>query len=142
MQRIHTACFFVFFLALALFTACESEAPTVAENEPDFQAFHGRFLTDPGFQMAHIVFPLEGIPAGAETEAELNDYKWGKEDWVLHQPFDKGESGFHSEFVHLEPGLIAERITHHNGRYGMLRRWALLGNDWYLIYYAGLNALE
>ncbi len=128
-------------LGLAFFTSCESETAVPAEKD-DFQSFYDRFLHDEAYQMEHIVFPLEGIPAGAETEEDLASYKWEREDWTVHRPMDPVESGFISEFVELEPGLIAERIVHQSGRYGMMRRFARLGSDWYLIYYAGMNALE
>jgi hypothetical protein len=37
---------------------------------------------------------------------------------------------------------MVERIVHQSGEYGMMRRFARLGGQWYLIYYAGLNSIE
>lgn len=138
--------FFLPSLLLGLFfigTSCESESaqPSSSEQE-DFAAFYQRFLNDADYQMAHIVFPLEGIPAGAESQADMIDFKWSEADWQPHRPMDPIESGFESEFIELEPGLMVERIMHNSGSYGMMRRFARLGNDWYLIYYAGMNALR
>ncbi len=145
MSKLNTTSVSLLGLLLAftlLAVSCENDAAVPMEQSADdFEAFYHQFLTDEDYQMAHIVFPLEGIPAGVESEAEMIGFKWQPEDWMPHRPMDPIESGFESEFVELEPGLMVERIVHHSGSYGMMRRFARFGNEWYLIYYAGMNAI-
>ena len=35
--------------------------------------------------------------------------------------------------------MVVEYIVHKNGKFGMERRFAKFGDEWNLIYYAGLN---
>ncbi len=120
--------------------SCNSSDESL-QVQDDFADFYEQFLSDPEFQLAHITFPLEGIPSGAETRADLEGFFWQKEDWQVHKPYDPRKTGFETEFVRLSDGLMVERITHKDGGYGMMRRFARLGGDWYLIYYAGLNEI-
>ena len=113
----------------------------VAFADEDFTEFYNRFLSDADFQLARITVPLEGIPPGAE-ESDLDNFHWGRDDWQVHQPFDPAATGFATEFVDIGRDVIVERIVHTSGEYGMMRRFARLGGQWYLIYYAGLNSLE
>ncbi len=125
--------------------AAESEAAEIAAELPDgkyggFPEFYERFMTDSIFQMEHITFPLQGLPSDAKSnDFANNEFRWQKEDWVMHQAFDPEKSGFKVEFIPISPSVIQERITHHTGQYGMMRRFAKLGDEWFLIYYAGLN---
>ncbi len=108
----------------------------------DFPEFYQRFMTDSLFQIEHITFPLQGLPSDAKSNDFSNeDFRWQKENWVMHRAFDSSKSGFQVEFIPISPSVIQERITHHTGQYGMMRRFAKLGDEWFLIYYAGLNRL-
>lgn len=108
----------------------------------DFETFYNRFMKDSLYQMDHIMFPLEGMPDNADSSAIANGFHWDEDNWVIHHKFDPAESGFHSEFIPLGDGVIQEKIIHRSGEYGMLRRFAKLSDEWYLIYYAGLNPLR
>lgn len=108
----------------------------------DFIAFYERFLQDSLFQMEHINFPLEGIPDNALKDSQLREnFRWQKEHWIMHRPIQKDGTGFSSTFSQLGP-IIIEEILHESGQYGMLRRFANSGEEWRLIYYAGLNPLK
>ncbi len=131
--------FFLLLIGSSIFLlACNREQP----DNSDFDAFYQRFLTDSLYQMAHIQFPLEGIPNNAQHPAELEQFRWQKEKWRMHRPFDPDSTGFRSEFSTFGDELIIERIEHESGEYGMERRFTRQGDGWYLIYYAGLNPFE
>lgn len=134
----------VLFLLIALgagLVSCESsiEAPAA---DAGFTTFYERFLSDEDYQLAHIVFPLEGLPPAMEDAAAAREFRWQRTDWQVHQPLDPVESGFRSSFLALENGLMVEQIRNAEGTYGMERRFARMGGEWYLIYYAGLNELQ
>lgn len=110
----------------------ESELPA------DFASFLDRFSKDSLYQMAHISFPLSGLPAYADsmTVAESN-FKYYPEDWVMHKPFS-GQNNFEQNFQIAGEGLVIERIGNKDG-FSMQRRFAKLSNEWHLIYYAAIN---
>ncbi len=111
-------------------------------SDKDFEVFYERFLRDSLYQMEHITWPLEGIPDNVGSEEEAAGFRWERKDWIMHRPFDES-TGFRSEFTPISEDLVIERIVHESGDYGMLRRYARLGDEgWQLIYYAGLNPLR
>ncbi len=136
---------FVLFLIVCL-SACSSnttEAPVEGLTSlPEFNAFYEQFHSDSLFQMEHIIFPLEGLPANADslTFAEDN-FRWQKEDWLMHRSLEDG-AGFSRDFQVLGDQIVVEYVRHSSGQVGMIRRFAKMGDKWYLIYYAGLNRLK
>lgn len=121
--------------------ACERAAEPPSAPPDDFGDFYRRFLSDADYQLAHITFPLEGLPASATAE-DLGTFYWQRDDWQIHRPFDPQATGFETEFIPIGHDVMVERITHKDRPFGMMRRYARLGDEWYLIYYAGLNELE
>ncbi len=112
-------------------------------NVHDFETFYDQFHRDPDYQMAHISFPLEGLPSNADAQTiAAGDFRWEAEDWQLHQPFQTENTEFERAFIAFGDDLVIEKITHKNGPFGTVRRFARLGGEWYLIYYAGLNRME
>lgn len=110
---------------------------------PDgFADFFEKFHQDSLFQMAHTTFPLEGIPANADSlDLVTNSFRWQADSWIMHRPFNSMDGQFKRKFVPLGDDLVVEQIKGVQGQYGMQRRFAREGNDWYLIYYAGMNRL-
>lgn len=136
----------ILFLFSITFLSCkQKEASSAAPGDTlpeDFVTFYERFLQDSLYQMEHINFPLEGIPDNALKDNEtLTDFRWQAEHWIMHRPIEKDGTGFSSSFSQLGP-IIIEEILHESGQYGMLRRFANSGDEWRLIYYAGLNPLK
>lgn len=133
------------FLFISLF-ACQQNSTTteqsVDKNLSEFEAFYDRFHLDSAYQMAHINFPLEGLPAQADS-AELvdNNWRWQKEDWTMHKPFNRYDNNFKREFLPVGSTMIVEKITDGKTGFSMTRRFAKLDDEWYLIYYAGMNML-
>lgn len=108
----------------------------------DFATFYEQFHNDPDFQIAHISFPLEGLPSNADAETiAAGDFRWEAADWQLHKTFDESNAEFERELITFGGDMVIEKITHKNGQYGTVRRFAKLGGEWYLIYYAGLNRI-
>jgi len=82
---------------------------------------------DSVFQMARIQFPLMGK---GDTAA------WRADEWLLHRPVDFSRSDFTQEIAPIGEDILVERIVHKMGDFRLLRRWARLDDEWFLIYYA------
>ncbi|MCB0630515.1 MAG: hypothetical protein R2824_12985 [Saprospiraceae bacterium] len=135
-------------LIILIISACKREQAVkdqvnaTVDLPEDFLDFYQRFLTDSLYQMEHILFPLQGLPDKADsTVLAENNFRWQMDDWVMHRPIDK-ESGFSVNLQPVTETIIKEQIQHESGLYGMERRYAFMDDGWYLIYYAGLNALN
>jgi hypothetical protein len=138
--------FFYIFVGWALLAtafSCNQPGDSPANNTGDFEDFYRRFHEDEAYQMAHITFPLEGLPAHADSELlAAGTFRWDMEDWEPHRPFDATNSEFRRELTALGDDLVIEKIVHRSGAFGTLRRFARLGGEWYLIYYAGMNRMQ
>lgn len=141
--------YFALLLPLYFF-ACQNsqQAPPVTEPAAQaglpegFAAFYQKFHSDSLFQMEHIVFPLEGLPDNADsTLITTNDFRWQAEEWRMQRQFDFEMSEFKRDIVPLNDRMVLERIVHQGGEFGVVRRFAIVGGEWHLIYYAGLNRL-
>jgi len=122
-------------------------APPIAETETatipdDFEDFYNQFHSDSAYQIAHILFPLEGIPPTADSlTLAQGSYRWQQSDWTIHRPFDAMNGEFIRELRRISDEMVVEQIRHNSGQYGMQRRFARFTDGWYLIYYAGMNKL-
>ena len=127
--------------------ACQSDnANYSAESEAtalEFQEFYDQFHADSSYQMAHIVFPLQGLPTNADsTTVAEGGFYYQASDWKLNQAFDEATTGFKSHFKMLAPQIIEETTVDRTGRFGMVRRWAKMSDEWMLIYFTGLNVIS
>lgn len=128
---------------LIFLNACSQNTGEEASAMQEFEKFYQAFHQDEAFQFQHISFPLEGLPAHADAETiAANDFVWEAEDWVMQRPFDFSNGKFHRELVTFGDDLVVEKIVHQNSKFGTIRRFAKLGKEWYLIYYAGLNRIQ
>src|SRR5690606_39402780 len=117
-----------------------SEAAAMT-GDKDFDTFYMRFHRDTAYQMAHITFPLEGLPPDAVNATEsLESYRWQRADWQPHQLFN--DPDYARTFRNKDDLMIEETLRHKSGEFGMLRRFAKMGDDWFLIYYAAPNRLK
>lgn len=117
----------------------DAEAPAAL---PDgFRTFYEKFHQDSAYQMAHIRFPLEGIPEREEEDTNLKNFYWEKENWTIHKGFNAMEGAFIRDFQPIGKDLVIEKIRHASANFGMQRRWSRDGEDWFLIYYAAMNEL-
>jgi len=110
-----------------------------AYNASEFQTFYDQFHKDSLFQVNHITFPLEGLPPQADSLTFVKGYRWQKEDWRMQKPIDTSSGEFSKTYSNLGSDMIIEHITHETGQFGIQRRFAKIGGEWNLIYYAALN---
>lgn len=126
-------------LAALLLLGCK----TRKADYSDFEQFYDQFMQDSSFQVQHINFPLEGLPDNAVDYGEdLSTFRWTAETWRMHRPIDFEKTKMQQNFQTLGEELIIENIIDPNYGYGMVRRWAKLGGEWSLIYYAGMNPVQ
>ncbi len=120
------------------------ETETTSFTAPEsFVDFYQRFHRDSLFQIEHIIFPLEGLPDDADSlTIALGSFRWKRENWQMQRPFDFEMSEFGREIKKVAPGTIEEIIYHKKLPYVIVRRFSYLGDDWYLIYYAGMNRIR
>ncbi|MEM1322889.1 MAG: hypothetical protein AAGG75_21670 [Bacteroidota bacterium] len=125
----------------------EPTSPPVAAAPPseglkDFEQFYQQFHSDSTYQLAHILFPLEGIPPSADSLTLVQGgFRWQANEWTLHREFDDMDGEFVRDLRVLSEDMILEQIQHNSGQYGMERRFARFDDGWYLIYYAAMNKL-
>ena len=115
-----------------------------SENKPDipsdFLLFYTKFHTDSLYQVGHISFPLEGMPAYNDSLAWAQpDFKWTKEDWVMHKILDERKDDFLENLVPMGKDLIFEFTPTSDKKLWVARRFLKSNGEWNLIYYAGVN---
>jgi hypothetical protein len=132
---------FLFSILIIGLWGCTENEQNVAETGISFEAFYERFLTDSGYQLAHIEFPVEGLPPNPDMA--MDDFQWQQSDWQIQKKIDPETTGFQSRFEHISDGFVIEIILHKSGKYAMERRFARLSeNEWMLIYYAALHPVN
>lgn len=113
------------------------------EQYADFVAFYERFHRDSAYQMAHVQFPVEGLPSGADSLTVMrDDFVWTPENWRIHRRIDFDNSDFTQQLIPVTDDLIVERITHKTGQFSMERRFTRWEGEWHLTYFVGLNNQE
>lgn len=142
MTSMKSKIFFAGMLFLLLL-ACKdkpAEDDAMVDLPADFQEFYNRFHSDSAFQMESIVFPLEGKPSGisAEEIRYAGGFKWQKDVWKLHKPFEDLDNEFEREYE-LFGDMVIEVIKVKGSSIGMERRFAKINGEWTLIYYSAMN---
>ncbi len=131
---------------LVLIQSCQQPAPAPAEDgilPVDFQVFYELFHRDSLFQMEHIRFPLEGLPDYADSlTIAAGQYFWEAEEWVIHQQQLLDDPEFTREVSMFGDFVVRERFVHKERPLLTERRFSKEGDDWFLIYYAGLNTFH
>lgn len=108
----------------------------------DFDTFYERFLTDSTFQMSRINFPLQGLPANADSTHFATGFNWEAQNWDIHKKIDYVELGYQRELQKNSEYLVTETLTSPQG-YGVQRRFMVNAKgEWFLIYYAALNIVN
>lgn len=116
-------------------------AGELGELPQDFLAFFDRFHADSAYQMAHILFPLEGLPATLEPDTlpRLQRFFWQRADWRLHKPLADPSGEFENWFEIKDQQIIEHWIRMKGTAMQMYRRFAKLDEDWFLIYYQDMR---
>ncbi len=107
----------------------------------DFLTFFNRFHTDSLYQMAHILFPLEGLPNSvkADEAQDTTRFFWQKKEWKQHNLFTDPSHHFEHWYEVTGDRLIDHWIQMKGTNMFIHRRFAKLEDGWYLIYYAGMR---
>ena len=130
--------FVVVFAATAYYKVVLSNNDIEVE---DFEAFYEKFLNDSTFQLERINFPLEGLPAQADSIDFADGYHWTKEQWEIHKNVDVEKLGYEREL--METDYLVKEVLYHPQGWGLERRFMVNeGGEWYLVYYAAPNAVK
>jgi len=137
---LYSGSFLILINLIFLLTGCknsDSVEQTVAlYDTEEFKTFLDSFSRDSAFQIGHIAFPLEGMPAPKDSTYILDpDFRWTPQTWVLHKPYDDYNGTFSRSYIDLAGGIVIERVSDNSGLYTMERRFAKLSVGWNLIYY-------
>ena len=140
---------YILLFGFTFFFACKNKQTAPASTGADqqeaplpegFAEFYQRFHSDSVFQVEHIVFPLAGLPDQADSAMVAGgNFYWQAENWKMQKAIDFELSEYERQLLPLNKMLVEEHIVHKNGQFGMVRRFANMGNGWNLIYYAGMN---
>lgn len=132
-------------LAIAVLALCVGGCkwPQQAKDLSDFSAFYERFHNDSLYQMEHILFPIDGFPSAMDTSlASIPDFRWTEDLWRMHRPFKFEGSGFKQELNVFGDDVVTEQVIHETGSFAMMRRFARIDGEWYLIYFADMNPVK
>ena len=69
-------------------------------------------------------------------------FSWQAEDWILHRKPLSDSPDFQREIKIVSSTVIVERFVHVERPLAAERRFVKFGDDWQLIYYAGLNTFR
>ena len=106
----------------------------------EFIEFYDKFGADSIFQLAQIVFPLQGTRRKVDSlDIVPEDFTWKQDGWVLHKPYDDKNETFQRSLTDFKGTVVIENIETENGQYSMERRFAKLSSGWHLIYYRELG---
>jgi hypothetical protein len=105
-----------------------------------FKHFYSEFHKDSLFQIAHVTFPLEGLPDLTDPEY-IGDEKffWSADQWRFHNAMNSDNPKFKVSYTNMGNVLIIETVTDIKYDLTMIRRFAFSNGQWALIYYAGMN---
>ncbi len=146
---------FLLFLSLFATIACKQKQPAnpvvttsktqkTPELSAEFLEFYKRFHQDSAFQMAHIIWPLEGnstMTTDGDKVVQI-PVKRNPSEWVMHKPLDSADSDFVQNWSFFDENVIEETIKYSAANYGMRRRWAKVAGEWHLIFYSDMQELR
>lgn len=137
--------FTLLFLSFLLILSCQSPISQADQQglPDDFVKFYERFHTDSLYQMAHIRFPLEGMPTQADSSSILpGAFYWTQDQWIMHKPIDPESKEFKREFKPYSADMIVETIRQNDIKFVTMRRFFKQDGEWYLIYYMAPNKVK
>jgi len=109
----------------------------------DFVAFFNQFHIDTAYQMAHIIFPLEGLPnsTGDGDTTSTTRFFWQRDDWKIHNRFNDPGNNFDHWYEVKNDRIIEHWMQMKGTNLYMWRRFAKLKDGWFLIYYQGMRPM-
>ncbi|HNG06650.1 MAG TPA: hypothetical protein PKU98_09115, partial [Saprospiraceae bacterium] len=94
---------------------------------------------DSFYQIEHCVFPMEGLPDQADSSLNTAGFRWTPENWRMHKELSDTSSGMKRTWDIISDQMVNERMLNEQQGIGMERRFAKMNDEWYLIYYVGVN---
>jgi hypothetical protein len=144
-----------FFATVSIFTvsllifgeSCKKKSSLNREEKgalpKDFVAFYDKFHKDSAYQMAHITFPLDGLPTHADSSVFDNGgFRWQKENWRMHRLENFSDSLFIRQFDNPTEGYVLEVVKQKDTPFGIMRRFFKRGEEWFMIYYSDMNTIQ
>lgn len=119
-----------------------SEAEIITELPEDFTVFLDKFLSDSIFQIEHISFPLEGLPADADSMTIVNGYTFKRDEWRAHKPLDEEDDYFQQSFRVISKDLVFEYIQSSDKAFFLERRYIRHTDGWKLVYFQDLQMMN
>lgn len=115
----------------------------MARLEPDFKDFYRSFHADSTYQMQHIIWPLATIKSNlGQNDLHREDNFISRDEWVVQHDFDEKEAGYTRHLKVVTPQMVEESIVDETGKFGIVRRFAKMDGQWYLIFYSGFQAVR
>jgi hypothetical protein len=137
--------FFLWLIFTGLLPACtqstETQEESLAGLPAEFIMFYDQFLSDSAFQIAHISFPLQGLPGPDNIDSNGAFIPWEKASWTIHKPIANSSDYVHT-FDFLSDDLIVETIEERDAPIAMQRRYARMADGWHLIYYVDMQPMS
>jgi hypothetical protein len=144
-QGIFTLFCLIFIL---IFTNCKRKGESLLKEQPneiptDFAQFYEKFHSDSVYQMSHIQFPLDGYPTNADSVSIADkNFHWTADTWVMHTMKAFNDSLYTRTLEVPLAGIVNETVYQKNTPFGMVRRFFKRGDEWYLIFYSGMNSMK
>lgn len=105
---------------------------------PDFYDFYRKFHTDSIFQMEHISFPLRGMAGMQMDGGQVETKEFSAEEWKF-QGLLHDTSYYEIRYVKVSDSIYEEEILLDDRGLGILRRFAKVGEEWFLSFYVEPN---
>ncbi len=146
MKKVFSVSSIALIFGMLCIIACQkkekSAVPSDGSMPADFANFYEKFHADTAFQMAHISFPLKGLPMHADSATIVSDdFYFEKSLWIKHKPMVLNDTFYTQQFFKLSDNMVLERIIQKDVNFGMERRFVKLNNEWTLIHYTAMNPL-
>ncbi len=136
--------FYLFFLIPFSFSCNQNKKISNQEAKAlpaDFIPFYERFHADSTYQMAHIKFPLDGMPSQADSTM-VGLYHYTPENWTFQTLKGFNDTTFIRKFESPIPELVNESIIQRGVGFGTYRRFYKRSGEWMLIYYSDVNRIS
>jgi hypothetical protein len=140
----------IFLFGMLAIFACKlkqntPESATTVAKEPsaEFMEFYNKFHQDSVFQMAHIVWPLEGNTVQQSDSLKMVrvPIKFEATAWKMHKPLELDGSDYVREWSIFSDDMLEETIKYSAANFGMRRRWAKIAGEWHLIFYSDMQEI-
>ncbi|MFC0779113.1 hypothetical protein [Flavobacterium sp. HJSW_4] len=110
--------------------------PIKKELPENFDEFNKKFHSDSLFQVSRVDFPIEG-----KHVSGFDQHEWTRKNWEFQVILvaDKTEIEEYQHSLTKTDTLITERFWIPDSGFEVERKFKLINNKWFLIYYNDVN---